>query len=134
MTEQRRDMGHQTLSKTTDSSSSSEIQPAKKQGSFATRHFLVSGIIVNTLGVYMYNHSIPMYLHVPVHNTVSQFSVSLLCTHTLPSLMASCCYKLLENPAITRDRTVREKVFHLMGMLVKKYNQALSMQHFSMLQ
>ena len=40
--------------------------------------------------------------------------------------MASCCYKLLENPAITRDRAVREKVFHLMGMLIKKYNQALS--------
>ena len=131
MTKQRRDMGHQTLSKTTNSSSSSEIQPAKKQGSFATRHFLVSGIIVNTLGVNMYNHSIPMYLHVRYHNLVYPFFAH---PHTLPSLMASCCYKLLENPAITRDRTVREKVFHLMGMLVKKYNQALSMQHFSMLQ
>ena len=51
-------------------------------------------------------------------------------THFL-SLMASCCYKLLENPAITRDRAVREKVFHLMGMLIKKYNQALSTLHFS---
>ena len=48
--------------------------------------------------------------------------------------MASCCYKLLENPVITRDRAVREKVFHLMGMLIKKYNQALSTLHFSILQ
>lgn len=58
-----------------------------------------------------------------------QLTIALpLPVHEFPSsLMASCCYKLLENPAVTRDRAVREKVFHLMGMVIKKYNQALSM-------
>jgi len=63
---------------------------------------------------YILTWQLPIALPSPVHEFPS-------------SLMASCCYKLLENPAVTRDRAVREKVFHLMGMVIKKYNQALSM-------
>ncbi len=44
-----------------------------------------------------------------------------------PSLMASCCYKMMENPTFGREKELRERIVHLLGTIVKKYNQALGM-------
>ncbi|XP_066568478.1 condensin complex subunit 1 isoform X2 [Amia ocellicauda] len=56
------------------------------------------------------------------------------------SCVSSCCYKLLETPAISqaRSRTCRLAVLHLLGLLVKRYNHMLGasvkvvqfLQHF----
>ena len=35
------------------------------------------------------------------------------------------CYKLLENPGFVREKTARDKVFGLMGSLMKRFNMAL---------
>ena len=35
------------------------------------------------------------------------------------------CYKLLENPGFVREKTARDKVFGLMGSLMKTFNMAL---------
>ena len=40
--------------------------------------------------------------------------------------MASCCSKILENPTIGREKELREKITHLLGTIVKQYNQTLS--------
>ena len=41
------------------------------------------------------------------------------------SLLLSLCYKLLENPGFVREKTARDKVFGLMGSLMKRFNVAL---------
>jgi condensin complex subunit 1 len=41
-------------------------------------------------------------------------------------MLTTCCYKLLENPAINRNKAVRDIVFNIIGIMVKKYNHALS--------
>ena len=41
------------------------------------------------------------------------------------SLLLSMCYKLLENPGFVREKTARDKVFGLMGSLMKRFNMAL---------
>ena len=41
------------------------------------------------------------------------------------SLLLSLCYKLLENPGFVREKTARDKVFSLMGSLMKRFNVAL---------
>ncbi len=54
------------------------------------------------------------------------------------NLVANCCYKLLENPAVSRNKSTRDTMFLLLGTMVKKYNHALScsikiltlLQHF----
>ena len=45
------------------------------------------------------------------------------------SLVASCCYKMLESPSAMKEKTVKEELFQLLGLLVKKYNQTLSELH-----
>lgn len=47
-------------------------------------------------------------------------------TSLLPSLVASCCYKMLESPSVMKEKAVKEELFQLLGLLVKKYNQTLS--------
>ena len=42
------------------------------------------------------------------------------------SLVASCCYKMLESPSAMKEKAVKEELFQLLGLLVKKYNQTLS--------
>ena len=42
------------------------------------------------------------------------------------SLVTCCCYKLLENPDVAKIRSTRDTVFQLLGVMVKKYNHALS--------
>ncbi|XP_077998535.1 condensin complex subunit 1-like [Glandiceps talaboti] len=54
------------------------------------------------------------------------------------NLVANCCYKLLENPEVSRHKATREAIFRLLGVLVKRYNHSLSaslkiiqlLQHF----
>ncbi|XP_070560344.1 condensin complex subunit 1-like [Ptychodera flava] len=54
------------------------------------------------------------------------------------NLVANCCYKLLENPDVSRDKTTKEAIFRILGTLVKRYNHSLSaslkiiqlLQHF----
>ncbi len=41
----------------------------------------------------------------------------------LASLVASCAYKLLESPAITRDKALLDKTLDLLGCLVRDYGQ-----------
>ena len=41
------------------------------------------------------------------------------------SLVLSLCYKLLENPGFVREKMARDKVFGLMGSLMKRFNMAL---------
>ncbi|CAB4041456.1 condensin complex subunit 1-like, partial [Paramuricea clavata] len=51
---------------------------------------------------------------------------------------ANCCYKFLENPGINRDKPLRDSILNVLAILVKKYNQSLSvgvkviqlLQHF----
>ena len=50
----------------------------------------------------------------------SERSVCVVC-----SLLLSMCYKLLENPGFVREKTARDKVFGLMGSLMKRFNMAL---------
>eukprot|EP00126_Sphaerothecum_destruens_P009999 Sdes_comp20649_c0_seq1m15928 len=40
-------------------------------------------------------------------------------------LFSRICYLLLENPLHTRDKNICEAIFHILGILVSKYNQAL---------
>ena len=41
-------------------------------------------------------------------------------------LVGQLCYKLLENSSIGRDQSVRDRVIHLLGILVRDYGQVLS--------
>ena len=41
-------------------------------------------------------------------------------------LVAQLCYKLLENSSICKDQLLRDRVVHLLGVLVRDYGQALS--------
>ncbi|KAK2910105.1 condensin complex subunit 1 [Channa argus] len=59
------------------------------------------------------------------------------------SCVTCCCYKLLENPTISHVKTkpTRDCIFHLLGVLIKKYNHLLGasvkviqlLQHFEQL-
>ena len=41
-------------------------------------------------------------------------------------LVAQLCYKLLENSSVSKDQLLRDRVIHLLGVLVRDYGQALS--------
>ena len=41
-------------------------------------------------------------------------------------LIGQLCYKLLENSSIGKDHLLRDRVIHLLGVLVRDYGQALS--------
>ncbi len=41
----------------------------------------------------------------------------------LASLVASCVYKLLESPAIVKDKSLLERTLALLGVLVRDYGQ-----------
>ncbi|XP_077431702.1 condensin complex subunit 1 [Vanacampus margaritifer] len=59
------------------------------------------------------------------------------------SCVTCCCYKLLENPTISRvkSKPTRDGIIHLLGLLIKKYNHLLGasvkviqlLQHFEQL-
>ena len=42
-------------------------------------------------------------------------------------MVAGCCYKLLENPALNREKELRDTILHLLGVLASKYCLVLSM-------
>jgi condensin complex subunit 1 len=44
------------------------------------------------------------------------------------SLIADCCYKILEDPVISaaKMKYMRETVFQVLGILIKRYNHGLS--------
>ncbi|XP_071502768.1 condensin complex subunit 1-like [Diadema antillarum] len=54
------------------------------------------------------------------------------------NLVSGCCYKLLENPSITRNHSAREVITQVLGLLFKRYNHVLGgslkmlqlLQHF----
>ncbi|XP_071110071.1 condensin complex subunit 1-like [Haliotis cracherodii] len=54
------------------------------------------------------------------------------------SLVSNTCYKLLENPGISKAKDTRETISHILGCLVKRYNHGLGaslkviqlLQHF----
>ena len=45
----------------------------------------------------------------------------------LSTLLASLCYKLLENPTVVRDKNLLDNIVELIGLTVKKYGLVLSM-------
>lgn len=45
----------------------------------------------------------------------------------LSALLASLCYKFLENPMIVRDKALLDSIADLLGLVVKKYGLSLSM-------
>ena len=40
--------------------------------------------------------------------------------------MTNCCYKLLENPANTKDKATQDLICQLLGVFVQRYNHSLS--------
>ncbi|CAK8698150.1 unnamed protein product [Clavelina lepadiformis] len=54
------------------------------------------------------------------------------------SLISTLCYRLLEDPSSVKSKGIKTAVFHLLGCIIKKHNQALSaslklvqmLQHF----
>lgn len=40
-------------------------------------------------------------------------------------MVAGCCFKMLENPAVAQDKDTREVIFYLLGLVVKTYNQGV---------
>lgn len=54
------------------------------------------------------------------------------------NLITGCCYKFLENPTTVKNGATKELIFHLLGVMVKKYNYGLGvslkiaqlLQHF----
>ncbi|CAL1547575.1 unnamed protein product, partial [Lymnaea stagnalis] len=42
------------------------------------------------------------------------------------SLVSTCCYKLLENPATSKEKDALVAIAHIIGNLVKRYNHGLS--------
>lgn len=44
----------------------------------------------------------------------------------LSGLIAQLCYKLLENSSISKDQSLKDRIIHLLGILVRDYGQALS--------
>lgn len=46
----------------------------------------------------------------------------------LSTLLASLCYKFLENPTVVRDKSLLENIVELIGLILKKYGLTLSMQ------
>jgi len=44
------------------------------------------------------------------------------------SLIADCCYKILEDPGISAAKVkyMRETIFQVLGTLIKRYNHGLS--------
>ena len=44
----------------------------------------------------------------------------------LAGLVGTGCYKILENPSITRERGLADKTVALLGMLIRDYSQGLS--------
>lgn len=47
----------------------------------------------------------------------------------LAVLVGTGCYKIIENPSITREKGLLDKTIHLMGVLVRDYSQGLSKSH-----
>jgi condensin complex subunit 1 len=53
-------------------------------------------------------------------------------------LVANCCYKIMENSSAMKEKSLKEEMFQILGVLVQKYNQTLSvsikmvqlLQHF----
>ena len=39
--------------------------------------------------------------------------------------MTGCCYKLLENPSAIKNKTTKDLIFNLLGIMIKKYNHGL---------
>ncbi|XP_046850199.1 condensin complex subunit 1-like isoform X2 [Xenia sp. Carnegie-2017] len=54
------------------------------------------------------------------------------------NMFANCCYKFMENNGLNRDKPLRDNILHVLAILVKRYNQSLSvgvkviqlLQHF----
>lgn len=43
----------------------------------------------------------------------------------LDSLVTGSCYRLLENPNAVKTKGTRDYIFHLIGLMIKKYNHGL---------
>ena len=43
----------------------------------------------------------------------------------IASLVTGCCYKLLENPSAIKNKTTKDLIFNLLGIMIKKYNHGL---------
>ena len=46
------------------------------------------------------------------------------------SLFSSACYKFLENNAVVKLKDTKELIFHVLGVLIKKYDHGLSMSQW----
>ncbi|KAL5262314.1 hypothetical protein ACHWQZ_G007890 [Mnemiopsis leidyi] len=44
---------------------------------------------------------------------------------TFVEQVANCCYKLLENPEVVKCKKTLEFIFHVLGVLIKRYNHCL---------
>jgi hypothetical protein len=73
-----------------------------------------------------------------VYYASGQFKLECFQSILFFSTFANCCYKFLENPGINRDKPLRDSILNVLAILVKKYNQSLSvgvkviqlLQHF----
>ena len=45
------------------------------------------------------------------------------------NLIGQLCYRMLENSSISKDQSLRNRVMHLLGVLVRDYGQSLSKSH-----
>ena len=41
------------------------------------------------------------------------------------SLVTNNCYKLLENQNVTKNKTVRDAIFQILGVMVKRFNHTI---------
>ena len=41
--------------------------------------------------------------------------------------VANCCYKLLENPEVVKCKKTLEFIFHVLGVLIKRYSHCLGL-------
>jgi len=47
--------------------------------------------------------------------------------HLTCSLITNNCYKLLENQNVTKNKTVRDTIFQILGVMVKRFNHTIGM-------
>jgi len=41
------------------------------------------------------------------------------------SLITNCCYKLLEKQNVTKNKVVRDIIFQILGVMVKRFNHTI---------
>jgi len=48
------------------------------------------------------------------------------------SLITNNCYKLLENQNVTKNKVVRDAIFQILGVMVKRFNHTIGLTVISL--